>query len=146
MLTGQPHKYDDYSIFKAYQYKVIGHPLREIDYKNSFEKSIDEQTYDEFYSWILHKAAILNVLPKQLLNFLCMKKQRNFACHSDIQDHFNDARISFRYELYHLLEAHALETLVEPSDYHALNQIYVTYFQKTIDELKTLEAQANAAV
>jgi hypothetical protein len=145
-LANQPHQYDDYSIYKAFRAKSMNDKYQESEYKNSFEKSIDEETYEQYYLWLMNKAIMLNVPINQLLTFLWMKKVRNFTCHSDIFDFFNDSRTSFKYSLLDLLKKHEVQDMLEPNEIEALNKIYLTYFRHTIEEIQTLETRANASV
>ncbi len=69
-LANQPHQYDDYSIYKVFQAKSINDKYEESEYKNSFEKSIDEETYEQYYLWLMNKAIMSNVPINQLLAFL----------------------------------------------------------------------------
>jgi hypothetical protein len=115
-------------------------------YKNSFEKSINEEIYEKYYLWLTNKAIILNVPVNQLLAFLWMKKLRNFTCQSDIFDFFNDSRTSFKYSLLYLLKKHEVQDMLEPNELEALNKIYLTYFRHKIEEIQMLETRANASV
>jgi hypothetical protein len=119
---------------------------QEDEYKSCFEKSIDEGTYEAFFSWLQSKAVLLNISINQLLVFLWIKTARNLTCYSDTPDFFNDCRTSFKYSLLDLLKKHEVQDTLEPNELAALDKIYLTYFQHKIDEIKRLATTANASV
>lgn len=87
-LPGEPHQYDNSSIFRAFQAKIKNDQTVENEYKEHFNKNINEETYELFYQWIFNKASMLNISIDYFLSFLYVKKIRNLTHHCDIQDFF----------------------------------------------------------
>lgn len=87
-LPGEPHQYDNSSIFRAFQAKIKNDLTVENEYEEHFNKNINEETYELFYQWIFNKASMLNISIDYFLSFLYVKKIRNLTHHCDIQDFF----------------------------------------------------------
>jgi hypothetical protein len=145
-LPGEPHQYDNSSIFRAFQAKIKNDQTVENEYKEHFNKNINEETYELFYQWIFNKASMLNISIDYFLSFLYVKKIRNLTHHCDIQDFFQDSQTTFRYTLIDLLSKYDIQDVMAPEEVHALNRIFETYYAEKINTIRQLQEQAGAGI
>ncbi|CAF2699563.1 unnamed protein product [Rotaria sp. Silwood2] len=143
-LPGQPRRYDDSSIFRAFQAKFKNDQTVENEYKEHFDKNIDEETYELFYQWIFNKARLLNISIHYLLSFLYIKKIRNLTHHCDVQDFFRDSRTTFRYTIIDLLSKHDIQDVMTQEEVQALDRIFETYYAGKLNDVRQLQELAGA--
>ncbi|CAF3225961.1 unnamed protein product [Rotaria sp. Silwood2] len=143
-LPGQPRRYDDSSIFRAFQAKFKNDQTVENEYKEHFDKNIDEETYELFYQWIFNKARLLNISIHYLLSFLYIKKIRNLTHHCDVEDFFRDSRTTFRYTIIDLLSKHDIQDVMTQEEVQALDRIFETYYAGKLNDVRQLQELAGA--
>ena len=135
-LRGKPHYYDDSSIYSAFREKASNNESDENQYKQCFGKPINENTYEQFYSWLSQKANSLRIDVRLLASFLRQKKMRNFVYHSDIIDFFIDSHTTFKCTFMDLIETHQIQELLKPEELDGLKNIFETYYKDNINKVR----------
>jgi len=143
-LGGRPHHYDDSSIYSAFREKASNNKSDENQYKQCFDKPIDEITYEQFYSWLSQKANSLRIDVRLLASFLRQKKMRNFVHHSDIIDFFIDSHTTFKCAFMDLIEKYQIQEILKPEELDGLKNIFETYYNENINKVQEQQQAATS--
>jgi hypothetical protein len=138
-LSNKPHQYDDSCIYKAFTERTIGNSEKEAQYIKYFDKTFEENTYHEFYKWLLDKADYFKISIVDLLSFLYLKKKRNFEEHSDINDFIVDCQIAGQCDFKQLSKKYHIDGVTDQQEYDALEKNFLCYYHAKIDYIRRKE-------